>query len=204
MTRRQATRGPAAHGAGTRARGTRRRATWLAAALAGWVLATGPGCAQNHAASDPRASDVNGTPPAATAARDTVRGVIAVVGSEPAVMVALRPAGGGPELFLEGDAVRALRRLSGVEVWAEGQGVPERRRFTVRRFAVRAVEGTPAVDGVLVAEEGGLFLVPRDGERVRIPDPPPALRARTGAWVWIAGRRAGDVEAYGIIAEADG
>jgi hypothetical protein len=103
------------------------------------------------------------------AAMDTLRGTIAVVGSEPATLVALRPVSGGAEVIMQGDPVRDLRRLSGVEVQVEGRDGPPggrtsappgpgARSFIVERFEVRAVDGVPAVDGILVAEDDVVFL----------------------------------------------
>jgi hypothetical protein len=158
------------------------------------------------------------------AAADTLRGTIAVVGSEPATWVVLRPITGGAEIMLRGDPVRDLRRLSGVEVRVEGRAAEQgagaggedrsgaapggrtgmapgagARSFTVERFEVRAVDGVPAVDGVLAVEDDVVYLRLSDGELRRVANPPAALRDRIGAWVWLAGPLDGRIEAFGVI-----
>jgi hypothetical protein len=169
-------------------------------------------CAPNHAASD---ADRSGGARAGEAL-DTLRGTIAVVGSEPATWVVLRPAAGGAEITLQGDPVHELRRLSGIEVWLEGRaparpgagGRPARALgpatpgFTVERFAVRALDGIPAVDGVLGVDDDVVYLTLPSGERVRIAHPPAVLRAHTGARVWLAGPLDGTITAFGVIREA--
>jgi hypothetical protein len=148
------------------------------------------------------ASEAGGAPGVASvAAEDTLRGTIAVVGSEPATMVALRPVGGGAEVLLEGEPVRELRTLSGVEVRLSGHAGPGERRFTVRSFSVRAVDGVPAVDGILVADGDALYLRLMGGELRRIAKAPAALRAQVGKRVWVAGALEGEVAAFGVVGE---
>lgn len=179
-------------------------------------------CAPNHEApggrspgagsgSEPAHEDIMRSEPSTdAAAKDTLRGTVAVVGSEPATRVVLRPVAGGAEIMLMGDAVRDLRRLAGVEVQVEGRAEdpPGGRTgvgagsFVVERFAVRAVDGIPAVDGILVAEDDVVLLRRPDGELRRISQPPAALRTRIGAWVWIAGPLDDGVAAFGVIREA--
>lgn len=151
----------------------------------------------------------------ANAAADTLRGTIAIVGSEPATFVVLRPVGGGTEVALQGEDAIDLHRLAGVEVVVVGRGeetadrsgVPTRpgaARFVVERFAVRAVDGVPAVDGILVERDDGIFLKLPDDELRRITRPPAEFHAMIGARVWVAGPLDDGVAAYGIIREDRG
>lgn len=156
-------------------------------------------CAPNHAPAPGGGAGERGA-----AAGDTLRGTVAVVGSEPATMVALRPVGGGAEVLLDGEPVRELRTLSGVEVQLTGRAGPGERRFTVRSFAVRGVDGVPAVDGVLVAEGDALYLRLSGGELRRIAHPPAALRALVGRRVWVAGALEREVAAFGVVGEGEG
>jgi len=122
---------------------------------------------------------------AATAAADSLRGTIEVVGSEPATSVALLMDGGARAVTLVGERP-LLDRLAGLEVAVWGSllrpGV-----FRVDRVAVRAASGVAAVDGVLAREGAGWVLVTVDGRRMAIPRLPEALRGMAGARVWIAG-----------------
>lgn len=113
--------------------GTHRSASWPVLAA---ILVAIAACAPNQATPEAdrsgpsvggqSAPDTTGErrDPAREAAKDTLRGTIAVVGSEPATLVVLRPVGGGGEIALHGDPTRDLRRLSGLEVWVEGRRSP--------------------------------------------------------------------------------
>lgn len=145
----------------------------------------------------------SGRPPNSAAApqgeRDTLRGIVAVVGSAPMTEVVLRTATRGT-VRLVGAAGAALRRLSGVELMVRGRAADgPRAAFDVAGFAVRAVDGVPARDGTLMEERGAWFLVAADGGRHRLADPPAALRAHVGARVWVAGAGEGSVASFGVI-----
>jgi hypothetical protein len=195
---------------GTTRQGAVLTAHAIVVALLGGLLA----CAPNHAASDVGRPGGMSTPAEQAAAPDTLRGLVAVVGAEPGSWVVLRPATGGPEITLQGDPVRELRRLSGVEVQVEGQagagggavagppGASAGRSFTVQRFAVLAVDGIPAVDGVLEIEDDVAYLILTGGDRIRIAHLPAALRDQSGARVWLAGPLEGEIQAFGVIREA--
>jgi hypothetical protein len=145
----------------------------------------------------------SGRPPDGAAApqgeRDTLRGIVAVVGSVPMTEVVLRTATRGT-VRLVGAAAGALRRLSGVELMVRGRAADgPRAAFEVAGFAVRAVDGVPARDGTLVEERGSWFLVTADGGRHRLAAPPDALREQVGARVWVAGAAEGSVASFGVI-----
>ena len=112
--------------------------------------------------------------------------------------VTLRPADGAPSITLSGDEVALLRALNGIEVWVAGKR-EDPRRMTVSRFAVRAVGGLPAHDGTLLADGDALTLQAADGRRVRIHNPPPALRQHVGARVWLSGDLAKEPDSFGVI-----
>jgi hypothetical protein len=146
----------------------------------------------------------SGRPPNSASApqgeRDTLRGIVAVVGSAPMTEVVLRTATRGT-VRLVGAAGEALRRLAGVELMVRGRAAAggPRAAFDVAGFAVRAVDGVPARDGTLVEERDGWFLVAADGARHRLADPPAALREHAGARVWVAGVGEGSVASFGVI-----
>jgi len=122
---------------------------------------------------------------AAPAAADSLRGTVAVVGSDPGTSVALLMDGGRRAVTLEGERP-LLDRLAGLEVavW----GAPVRAGvFRVDRVAVRASGGVAAVDGVLAREGAGWVLVTEEGRRLPVPHLPQVLRGMEGARIWIAG-----------------
>jgi hypothetical protein len=138
------------------------------------------------------------TPAAEPAQEDTVRGIVAEVGSVPITSIVVRPAGGRSVTML-GSLAKEIGRAAGAEVWVSGHRTPE--GLHAMRYAVRAVDGEPAVDGVLASEDGGLVLVTAGGRR-RIVRPPQALRGMVGARVWLVGPIDGGITSYGVLREA--
>lgn len=132
----------------------------------------------------------------AAAMADTLRGTVRATGSEPGVIFVVVD-DVGRATALDGDRA-VLERLAGVEVAVQGLAVPGA-PFRVARVAVRAVEGVPAVDGVLAHEDGLDVLVMADGTRRVIARLPEALRRRTGSRVWLAGPLDGDIDSFGVI-----
>jgi hypothetical protein len=128
---------------------------------------------------------------------DTLRGTVAIVGSEPMTSIVLQTAAGSSSLC---GALELLRRGAGLEVavWgsrnAQGQ-------FCVDRFAVRSANGVPAVDGILTRAGEGFALVMVDGRRLPIARLPDALRSSIGARVWLAGPLDRAPDSFGVIAD---
>jgi hypothetical protein len=135
-------------------------------------------------------------PPASSPGRESMRGVVRVVGSEPLTQVVLRDAAGS-ERRLTGPMLAALRRVSGVEVSVIGREA-ERGALQVDSFTVRAVDGEPAIDGTVAIEGNDVFIVTATG-RVRLGNPPSELREIPGARVWVSGPAATGPHVYGII-----
>jgi hypothetical protein len=138
-------------------------------------------------------------PPAGGAGPDSLRGTVSVVGSEPATSVAIQT-GDGRAFTLLGERP-ALDRLAGLEVavWGVAAGpVPSlpREGFRVERFAVRASDGVPAVDGV-VQPDGTLLTA--EGHRQALT----GLSAYApGTRLWVVADAAGRVSVHGVIAQA--
>lgn len=117
---------------------------------------------------------------------DSVRGIVTLAGTAPAVSVGLRPVAGGAPIQLGGMATSSLARLGGATVTARGMRITVR-DFVVAEFFVRAVNGAPVLDGVLESAEGGWWLRPTDGSpRMRLSDVPSSVRGLSGSRVWIA------------------
>jgi hypothetical protein len=134
------------------------------------------------------------------AGTDTVRGIIRVVGSAPDEQVIVRPNGGGAAVTLLGNQLEALGQLSGVDVWISGKR--DGRRMTVDRFLVRSVDGVPAIDGTLIARDGGYAIVTTaDHAEHPIINPPTALRSHVGARVWITGSLETGAVTFGVISD---
>lgn len=196
------------------------RGASVGAVLLGFLALTS-GCGSNRSSPEQRPAasvpgDEPGTAPGGTSSAapvDTLRGTVAIVGAEPLTQVVLRPAAGGAEVVLLGNLIPELRRVAGAEVWIAGRGAEEEagragtaapgaRAFQVQRFEVRAVDGVPAVDGVLVVIGDVAYLRVPGGAELRIAHLPSALRGQSGARVWLSGRLDGDIEAFGVIREA--
>ena len=129
-------------------------------------------------------------------AMDTLRGIVAVVGTEHDKRVVIRPAG-GRAVSLSGPQATLVGRVSGADVWVSGTS--EAGALSVAEFAVRTVDGIVALDGTLMTEGNGLALQTPDGRRHPIANPPEALRQHIGGRVWISGNLNQGPVAYGII-----
>jgi len=126
---------------------------------------------------------------------DSVRGVVTIVGAEPARQVVLRV--DGNNIALSGMATSGLGRLAGTEVVVRGVKITPR-DIVVSDYLVRASDGVPAWDGTL-DEGGGLRLTDGSG-RKRLPSVPAALRGMVGARVWVAFKEgSATADSYGII-----
>lgn len=148
-----------------------------------------------------RAAKAEGAP------SDTVRGVVRVVGASPATAVVLATAA-GDRVSVSGRAADALRGLAGLEVMTTGRhtgardpmaaprGLPV---FEADRFVVRASDGVPAHDGVLLRQRDRWELLLDDGRRVAIAVLPPSLAGRVGKRVWLAGPLGEAPVTYGVI-----
>ncbi|MBA4071676.1 MAG: hypothetical protein C0497_07550 [Gemmatimonas sp.] len=183
-----------------------RHATLLAVALA----ACSPAAEQRRAgvSADTAASTAR-TAPAFTdgeRAADSVRGVVERIGSDPTTQLVVRGADG---------AVCALRMTAappfeGLEValW----GTRDRASatmlpgvactFAAARYAVRAVDGIAAADGVLRAQGNAYALETADGMRRPLRDVPAALRTQVGARIYWAGPLDRAPAVYGVLVPA--
>ena len=126
---------------------------------------------------------------------DSMRGVVTLVGAEPARQVVLRV--DGNDVSLSGMATSGLGRLAGTEVMVRGVKITPR-DIVVSDYVVRASDGVPAWDGTL-EEDGGLRLTDGSGHK-RLPSVPAALRGMVGARVWVAFKPGSTTaDSYGII-----
>lgn len=161
-----------------------------ALAAAGIVLAACAPAACAPAASTTRDGGVQ------PMAGDTLRGTVAIVGSDPATFLTLRPADGGPSINLSGEAAEPLRSVDGADVRVAGSAAPD--GFVVQRFIVRRVNGEDVHDGVVVTAGGGLAVRTETG-LIDVPDAGPGLRRLLGARIWITSPLPGRAPSYGEI-----
>ena len=118
------------------------------------------------------------------------------MGADPATWLAIVPRP-GRELRLEGN-IDALRSILGAQVWISGY---TNGGFNVEQFEVRAVNGKPVDDGVVVVESSGVAIKTRAGATRQIPNAPPALRALSGKRVWVTRPVANQAPSYGQIGD---
>jgi hypothetical protein len=135
--------------------------------------------------------------PTPAPASDTVRGIVAIVGTEHDKRVIVRPSG-ERAITLTGTDALLVGRAAGADVWVAGTR-GEGNTLSVSQFAVRTVDGIAAVDGMLTAEGERLVLVTPDGQRHIIAHAPDALRKHIGGRVWISGNLDQGLAAYGVI-----
>jgi hypothetical protein len=128
---------------------------------------------------------------------DSIRGTVSVTGTsfEKHVMIAER--GTQRRVEVTGPLATMIGRVAGTEIMALGQRSGT--RLEASGFAVRVVDGQPAIDGTLQSENGNLFIVTADGAREKIVAPPPPFAGREGARVWITGDPARSIASFGFI-----
>ena len=138
------------------------------------------------------AARLTGSGAAERARGDSVRGVLVWQGTEPARIVVLRSPTG--TVTLSGMATTGLGRLVGSEVVVRGVRVSPR-DLVVAEYFVRAADGVPAYDGVIL-EDGSLRM--SDGSGVKRVPIPIGMQGMIGARVWVAPQD-GKPQAYGLI-----
>lgn len=131
---------------------------------------------------------------ASPAGTDTVRGIVAEVGSMPVTSIVVRPAG-ERAITVTGPLAREIGRAAGAELWIGGTRSAQGIEAT--RYAVRAIDGQPAIDGTLVREGERWVLVTASARRPlgRVPE---AFRDLVGGRVWIVGSTDA-VSSYGVL-----
>lgn len=132
-----------------------------------------------------------------TVGPDSVRGIVAVVGTSLEKMVMVAPPGGGRRIEITGPIATLVGRASGADVLVTG--TPSGTTLEATRFVVRTVDGAQAIDGTLKTEGGSLYIVTANGTRTRIATPPPPLVGHDGARVWITGDPSRGVASFGFI-----
>jgi hypothetical protein len=158
------------------------------------VLVATIGCGSHASPATDTASA--SAPSRASGGADTLRGIVVVSRADGFDQVMLRTA--SDTVALTGRQAPAIARAAGADVWVEGtrDGLL---RVQVNRFAVRAVHGQPAMDGVLVANGERLYLLAPDGARHEIGRAPSGLRQHLGQRVWVTTGRRSSPAAFGVL-----
>lgn len=136
---------------------------------------------------------------------DSLRGVIERVGNEPRTTRVIR-IGTGARCTVVGTGVPAAAEGMELALWGQLIGAPTATgaacTLTPSRYAVRAVDGIAAHDGVLRENGAAFTLELADGATLPLRDVPMAWRGQGGARVFWAGATDRAPQAYGILAPA--
>ena len=150
----------------------------------------------------------NGTG-SAPALMDTVRGTLTLVGNEPLGELILTPLDQSEVLSIAGSQRTQLRQLRKVDIMAGGRFTGQRsytasprgaRVFEADTFAVRGMDGVPALDGIIVQQNSRYYLLV-NGRRLPVEYMPKALQGKLGARVFLAGPLEAPLIYYGVILE---
>lgn len=131
---------------------------------------------------------------------DTLRGIVTLIGSEPAKQVVLRTNSVTAPVALSGMVTSGLARLAGTEIVVRGVKVTPR-DWVVTSYVVRAMNGIPAWDGVLeVANSSWTLRLTETGLSKRVANVPAALKASVGARIWVTMNTGSSTPlAYGVV-----
>lgn len=130
---------------------------------------------------------------------DSLTGIVSITGTSFERQIVLRSGTTTTLLSAAAPDSAALSRLGGIEVLVVGR--KSGTHFSVERFTVLSVAGSPVVDGV-VKNDGGRVIVETAHGALQVGNPPAGLRALNGARVWIGGPLATGPNSYGVIVPA--
>jgi hypothetical protein len=162
---------------------------------------TPPAAAATSASSGSPASAASTASTSSAAPIDSLQGIVSVTGTGFEQRLVLQAPSRPVGLQAATRDSAALSRLGGVEVLVRGRA--DGNSFRVESFTARRVSGSTVLDGMLRLE-GSTLVLETAGGRVMFGNPPPALRAMTGARVWISGRPDTGPNSYGVIIPAPG
>jgi hypothetical protein len=140
-------------------------------------------------------------------AADSLRGVVQRTGAEPQTQLTVRAANGATCVLHFPATAPAIDGMD-VALWGtRGTGAPPTSdgstcALTVARYAVRAVDGIPAVDGILLVSETSYALDLANGSRPHLTNVPSTLKGQVGARIFWAGSLDRAPMAYGVLEPA--
>lgn len=130
---------------------------------------------------------------------DSLTGIVSITGTSFERQIVLRSGTTATLLSAAAPDSAALSRLGGIEVLVVGR--KSGTHFSVERFTVLSVAGSPVVDGI-VRNYGDQVVVETARGQLPLGNPPTGLRALNGARVWIGGPLATGPNSYGVIIPA--
>ena len=142
--------------------------------------------------------------PSVTPSETVLTGKVVATGVAADPVTSLQVEGANPTTLV-GPLEQELRTLGGATVWVAGtpgRGVPHT-SFMVSRYEIVSIDGAKPMVGSLVARNGATWLA-AERDTVKLASVPAALVGKTGAKVWIVGRRIGaDLmpQSFGVIRE---
>jgi len=150
------------------------------------------------------AGDSTSASPRAAPSETVLTGKVAAVGLAMSPVTSLQVEG-ARSTTLVGPLEPELRRLGGATVWVAGDPVtgPPNATFSVTRYEILAIDGAKPLVGRVMTRDGAPWLA-TDRDTVKLAKAPGELVAKTGAKVWIIGRRTGAelvTQTYGVIRE---
>lgn len=174
-------------------------------AVASRLPDSGPGSAPP--APTPARAEPTPTPspaPTVTPSETVLTGRVVAGGVAAQPVTSLQVEGGKP-MLLVGPLEQELRTLGGATVWVAGTpgAVAPNASFAVSRYEIVSIDGVKPLVGSLVARNGGTWLA-TERDTVKLALVPAALDGKTGAKVWIVGRRSGTEltpQTFGVIRE---
>jgi hypothetical protein len=178
----------------------------LAALAATLMLLPASGCQPRQASTAPRAGTTD-----VRSASDTVRGHLSLRGSEPLASLVVTHTDGSRAVVLRSAQEHLLRQVVGLDIEVRGTPMsgtaahgapPGTPVLDVESFIVKAADGEPAHDGIVVVDGDAVWLFAQ-GEHLWAPALPQALRTLPGARAWVAGPLDRQPSAWGIISRPD-
>jgi hypothetical protein len=130
---------------------------------------------------------------------DSLTGIVSITGTSFQQQIVLRSGTTATSLAAAASDSAALSRLGGVEVLVVGR--KSGTHFRVEHFTAQSVAGSPVVDGI-VRSYGDRVVVETTRGPLPLGNPPPGLRALSGARVWVGGPLNTGPNTYGMIVPA--
>jgi hypothetical protein len=130
---------------------------------------------------------------------DIASGIVSITGTSFEKQLVLRSGDSSIYLSAGPSDSAALSRMGDIEVVVAGKRAGK--KFQVERFMALSVGGSRVVDGVL-RKDGDQLWLETGNDRVRLGNPPTALRSMIGARVWVGGSLDKGPNVYGVIVPA--
>jgi len=147
-------------------------------------------------------ADTASAAPVAMPSETVLTGKVGAVGLAVSPVTSLQIEG-AKATTLVGPLEPELRRLGGATVWVTGRPLsgPPNATFSVTRYGIVSIDGAKPLVGVVMTRDGTTWLA-MESDTVKLAKAPAELASKSGAKVWVIGRRAGTeltTQTYGVI-----